>query len=199
MTKIILMIVEKAIYAYVILLGIRIVFSWFKPVIDGTSSKNVNKLWHYLCFVTGPYLAFFGRFKKFRSNTFDFSPLVGIYALLVVNQVIGLFELVTRISLNVIVFILILGIWEALRLILFFFLFLCVVRLAGIFFREVRLGRFLNIIDLAIQPFTLFILRVGNKNMKYQTILFMCIGIIAVVCIAGNFSFQPLYRLIVGA
>ncbi len=196
MTRTILVILDRLIYAYIILLGIRIVLSWFKPFIDGTSSKNVSKLWHYLCLITGPYIALFSRFKIFRSDAFDFSPLVAVYSLLVVNQILGLFELANRITLNSIIIILVLAVWEALRLILFFFFFLCIIRLAGIFFQGARLGRFLSVIDLAIQPFTSFVLRVSQKTLKYQTILYLCIGVISIVCMAGTFSFQQLYTIL---
>jgi hypothetical protein len=196
MTKIILMIFEQLIYVYILLIGLRIVFSWFKPSIDGKSSRNVSKLWHYLCLITGPYLALFSRFKMLRSDTFDFSPVIAVFVLLVASQIVSLFAIANGLSFNHIVIIIVLGVWEALRLILIFFLFLCSVRLIGIFFREARLGRFLNVIDLAIQPLTSFIIRVTHKKLKYQTILILCIGIIAVICIAGSFSFQKLYSVI---
>jgi uncharacterized protein YggT (Ycf19 family) len=193
MTMIILLVLEKLIYIYIFIVCMRIVFSWFKPVIDGKSSKNVSKLWHYLCLITGPYLALFKGLKRFRTNAFDFTPAIAVLVLLAASQVIGLFTVAERITFGVIIIILVLGVWEAIRLLLIFFFALCVVRFIGIFFHDGLMGKFLDVVDLALQPFTSFILRITNKKLSYQTILVLCLGVIAVVCIAGSLSFAPLY------
>jgi hypothetical protein len=196
MTMLILAICRSLIYIYVFLVSLRVVFSWFKPVIDGTSSRNVSKLWHNLCLITGPYLAFFKGLKQFQSKVFDYTPFLAIFVLLFFAQAIGLIPLVYHVSLLKIVIVIVLAIWEAMRLMLIFFLALCVVRLIGLYFEEELLRKFLKVVDLALQPITAFTLRVSHKRLCYQTILFLCIGAIIVICIAGSFSFASLYTVL---
>jgi YggT family protein len=193
-TEVILFLVNKLLYVYILLIGIRIVFSWFKPSLDVKSHKGGNKVWHNLCLITGPYLALFRGVKSMRSRGFDYTPIAAVFVLLVASQVIRLFDIARHITLVNIFIIFILGVWEALFAILSFLLILCVVRLIGIFFREGPFGRFLDVIDLALQPFVSFILRLTRNGLNYQNILILCIGFLVTVCIAGSFSFQTLYR-----
>lgn len=181
-------------YVYIFLLTIRIVFSWFKPNIDTRCRSNTSKIWHYLCLVTGPYLALFRGLKDFKSGAFDYSPIVAVFALLVVTRSAGLVLLATRMTPEVIIVALFLGIWEAFEIILLFFFFLCVVRLLGLFISNRTFDRFLNTIDIALQPFVSIILKVTHRRLAYPTILLLCIALIAVICIAGNFSLKSLYR-----
>jgi hypothetical protein len=131
-----------------------------------------------------------------RRGVFDFSPIAALLTLLVTGQIIGLFSVAGKVTFGMILIVIILGIWEAVRMLLIFFLFLCIIRLLGIFFHNGPFRRFLNIIDLALQPFISFIIKVTHRELNYQTLLFLCIGFLAVICIAGSFSFHSLYRIL---
>jgi uncharacterized protein YggT (Ycf19 family) len=193
-TRIILTVFNLILYIYIFLVTIRIVFSWFRPNIDSRCRDDESKLWHYLCLITGPFLALFSRFKNLRTGSFDYTPIIAVFTLLVASQVTGLLRLAGHASIANLILAVFLGIWEAFQIILFFSLFLCVIRILGLFIRNRPFDRFLDVIDLALQPFVAFILTVSHRKLSYQAMLFICIVLISIISIAVGFSLKPFYR-----
>ena len=155
---------------YLFLLFIRILFTWFSPSVDG-------KLWHYLCLITGPYLALFKGIKFLRRGKFDFTPILAISLLAFCNQIIVqirmYLEQANSFSVWILLALILLSIWNIISFILIFFGILCVIRLVSIVFHLNKSHTILKVIDLAIQPLISVVMRIIPRKMDYVQLLFL--------------------------
>jgi len=186
---IILKTISTCIYLYLFLLIIRILFSWFKPSIDG-------KLWHYLCLLTGPYLRLFKGIKPLREGIFDFTPIVAISLLAVINQILDklVFYFQTKVgfSLGILLSIMVETIWGILCLIIAFFAIVGIIRLLSILFHSNPNSGLLRTADLAIQPIIVLVMKFIPKRLDYIKLLFLTILLLAGLWLLAYFSFDKL-------
>ncbi|MBN2441064.1 MAG: YggT family protein [Spirochaetales bacterium] len=178
---------------YLFLLFIRIICTWFKPSVDG-------KLWHYLCLITGPYLALFKGIKFLRRGIFDFTPILAISLLGVTNQILQRiilhFEAGFGFSIIVLLALIVLSVWNIVSFVLLFFDILCVIRLIGIFLHINKTHKVLQIIDMAIQPITSIVMKIIPKKLDYVKLLFLSFLFLTAIWLSGIFIFNYVARLI---
>jgi uncharacterized protein YggT (Ycf19 family) len=177
---------------YIFLLFIRILCSWFRPSVDG-------KLWHYLCLITGPYLALFKSIKILRRGIFDFTPVLAIALLGFCNQIfqhlIAHFEAGLPFTLGVPLAYVIVSLWDIISFIIMFFGILCIIRLVSIFLRVNQSHNVLKIIDLAIQPLVSIVMKIIPKKMDYVQLLFLNFLFLIMIWLGGRLIFDFLTTL----
>ena len=76
-------VINVALIVYMLLIVLRIMASWFRGVAPGGAA---NTLTSYLRQATDPYLQLFQRFTFLRAGGMDFTPLAGIFVLVVASE-----------------------------------------------------------------------------------------------------------------
>ena len=76
-------VINVALIVYMLLIVLRIMASWFRGVAPGGAA---NTLTGYLRQATDPYLQLFQRFTFLRAGGMDFTPLAGIFVLVVASE-----------------------------------------------------------------------------------------------------------------
>lgn len=171
---------------YSTLIVIRIMFSW---VMRGRSMDS-NKITMYLAKITDPYLNFFRGMKMSRAGTLDFSPVIALLVLNIVQSVLAVVGSYGKITVPVLLVIVVRGMWEY----LFRFLMLVVIILLGIrvfmtYTHSPAASRWIPMIDRIINKPVCWVwsLIYGNKNIDenrlaltsliFYTVLFFIIKI----------------------
>ncbi|MBN2738518.1 MAG: YggT family protein [Spirochaetales bacterium] len=185
--------ISTIIMVYTILIVMRILLSWFRGAIDG-------KPWHYLCVITGPYLALFRGAAFLRRGGFDFTPLLAISVLnmlqMFFSRLAYSFALGVMISLKVILYIIIFCLWNTFSMLLVFFAILAGIRLITIYFLPNPASPILANLDRLVQPIVEIPLRFMPKKSSYQLILITTIVLLIAIVIIGNFSLTALNRFL---
>jgi YggT family protein len=181
-------------FVYILLLTIRIIITWFKPEVDG-------KLWHYLCLLTGPYLAWFKEIKALRKGVFDFTPVLAISILFFIQQAIDriIFYLkkMGRLSIGIGLSAFFSALWNVIFWVIIFFGILSVIRFFNIFFHRKPELSFMGTIDLALQPLVAFVMKFIPRKLEYPKLLFLSMLLIATLLLLGSFSVYYLTQLLV--
>ncbi|MBN1697685.1 MAG: YggT family protein [Spirochaetales bacterium] len=187
-------VISSFLFVYILLVTIRIIFTWFKPEVDG-------KPWHYLCLITGRYLAMFRGIKGLRKGVFDFSPVLAISILFFVQQVIDrvIFYLRTmgKFSLGIGLSVLFSSLWNSIFWISIFFGILCIIRFYNIFFHRTPDADIMGTIDLALQPMVAFVMKFLPRKCEYPKLLFVSILFLATILLLGSLFVYYLGRLLV--
>ena len=108
--------------AYMLLIFIRILLTWFGKGSFGRASEMLGAL-------TDPYLNYFRRFTFLRFGMIDFSPIAAIIILVVVQNVLSTILVFGKVTLGIILAILLQASWSAVSFLLTFFIILIAVRL----------------------------------------------------------------------
>ncbi len=108
--------------AYMLLIFIRILLTWFGRGSFGRASELLGA-------VTDPYLNYFRRFTFLRFGMIDFSPIAAIIILVVAQNILNTILTFGRVTLGIILAILLQASWSAVSFLLTFFIILIAVRL----------------------------------------------------------------------
>jgi len=110
------------IVVYLLLLGLRILLSWFRGAAHG-------RAWELLQRVTDPYLAAFAQLRFLRRGPFDFTPLAALLTLVVALELSNTLQVTGRLTLAIVLAALTAALWSGVSFLLLFFLILAVLRL----------------------------------------------------------------------
>ncbi len=124
-----LRVVEGVLIAYLILISLRILLSWFRASVYG-------RPWELLVQATEPYLAVFRRLAFLRRGMFDFSPLAAILVLVIALDLVGAIRAAGRITLGMFLGVVVRALWSGLAFLMFFFLILTIVRAVMLTFQR---------------------------------------------------------------
>lgn len=184
-------VLAAVLHIYMILLIIRVLLTW-------VSMDHGQPVIRILTSITDPYLNWFRRFRFLTLGSVDFSPLA---ALLVVNFLANIAEMVGsygQISIGIILAVLVQLVWGIVSFFLFLIGILAVVRLLAIRFRW---GSPLlwNYLDNVLQPLAATLGRVLRpKTFMAYTSTLLILGISSLVlALAGNWSISRLAMVLV--
>jgi YggT family protein len=169
------------------------IYSWFKPSVDG-------KLWNTMCLLTGPYLALFKGIKSLRKGAVDYTPLVAVSVLVFCNQILESiiyhFEHVNKFSIFILFGYVLSAIWNIASYIIIFFGILCLIRLITMVFHVKANKSYLNVIDLAVQPVISAVMKIIQRKLAYEQLLFVTLLSLAAILLLGTFLFRFLSALL---
>jgi YggT family protein len=163
-----------------LLIFIRIILSWF------SGNSGLGRPFYILCSITDPYLNYFRRFRALRSRNIDFSPIVALAVLSIVNNIVATVARFGRISIGVI-FALCLGIlWSAVSFIIGFLIFVLILRFAAYIISADIYTPFWRIIDTIAAPVQFRINRIlfRERIVHYTTGLIVSIISLVILGIA---------------
>ena len=177
--------------AYMLLLIIRILLTWFStPRGDGTF-RILEK-------ITDPYLSLFRRIPFLRTERIDFTPLAAFLVLGVVINIFNTLAAYGKITLGVILAIIVSALWSSLSWILTFFIILMVIRLIALFMEANSVSPLIQTLDIVIRPvltwFTRIIFR--GRFPVYRTVILYSLLSLLLVSFLGRLLIRLLLRLL---
>ena len=118
-------VINVALIIYLLLIVLRIMASWFRGVAPGDA---VNTLVNYLRQVTDPYLQLFYRFTFLRAGGMDFTPMAGIFVLVVATEMTRQLANQQRVTAGYFLGVSVFAAWRMASIIVLVFLVACVAR-----------------------------------------------------------------------
>ncbi len=181
-------VVSSAISIYMIVLFIRILMTWFQGVRHGRTMEILRR-------VTDPYLNWFRRFEIFRFGNFDFSPVVAILSLSVLNTIAIQLANAGPITLGFILALVLSAVWSAFSFFVLFFLILTVIRLVGLLLRK-DAGHFWFVLDQILDGVVNRVSRpfMRGRFLSHRDGLLIFAGVDLAILLIGN----PVVDLITG-
>jgi len=161
---------------YMTILFVRIVLTWFSWLRHGT-------LYSLLARITDPYLHWFRRFPL-RLGTIDFSPVVAITTLSLVNSIVSQLAGSGRITVGIILFIILNMAGNMAFFVLGFLILICALRLIAQLARFDTRNQFWYMVDSIFQPVAYKITRTIFKN-RIINFTHSCLISIAILVIAN--------------
>ncbi|HAL94245.1 MAG TPA: YggT family protein [Rectinema sp.] len=169
-------IVSSLVSLYMVLCIIRIFFSWIPSLTDTKWGKLIARL-------TDPYLNLFRGFSLFRTTAVDFSPIVALAVLSVLNNLFMTLSYAVRITLGFILSLLLDAAWSAISFVLGFFLVISVIRIIGFLARIAVLHPLWQILDGIINPLLFRINKIIYRGRAVQYLQGLITGFVAVLVV----------------
>lgn len=168
---------------YMVVIFIRILLTWFR-------GANLGRAEEILSAVTDPYLNWFRRHLSVQFGAFDFSPVVAILALGLVNNIATQLAFAGTITLGYVAAMLVSAVWSVLSFFITFFLILSVVRLVGLLGGFDGGGRIWSVLEQIINPVLQPSVRplLRGRFTTYRDSLLMFSGILVAVWIVGRIA-----------
>jgi YggT family protein len=118
-------VINVALIIYLLLIVLRIMASWFRGVAPGAAA---NTLINYLRQATDPYLQLFYRFTFLRTGGMDFTPLAGIFVLVVASEMTRQLATQQQVTAGYFLGVSVFAAWRMASVIVLVFLVACVAR-----------------------------------------------------------------------
>ncbi|HNV36021.1 MAG TPA: YggT family protein [Rectinema sp.] len=184
-------IVSSLVSLYMILCIVRIFFSWIPSLTDTKWGRLIAGL-------TDPYLNLFRGFSLFRTPAIDFSPIVALAVLSVLNNLFMTLSYAVRITLGFILSLLLDAAWSAISFLLGFFLVISLIRIIGFLARIAVLHPLWQILDGIINPLLFRINRIIYRGRTVQYLQGLITGFIVVLVMRtlGGFLVRLLTSLL---
>jgi len=176
---------------YSILLLVRIIISWFGSF---ASSKPVE----LLCSITDPYLNWWRNKFSIRIGFLDFSSVLAIVSLSVIQNILFSLAYFERITIGYLLSILLMSLWSVLSFIIGFCIIIIVLRLIAYLTNRNIYSPFWQVIDSISQPLLYRLNRIfyGKRIGSYLNGIIFSLVLLAVVWIGGGFVFPKIARLL---
>ncbi|MBN1646387.1 MAG: YggT family protein [Spirochaetales bacterium] len=178
-----LLVVNGIIMAYIIILSIRILMSWFM-----NEQVQSSREYGVLVKITEPYLSVFRRLGMLRFKQFDLSPVAGILFLQLVSYILLGIVSSTKLTLGHIIVFIIGGIWSIFSFLLVFLLILFVIKIIVLLTRANTASRFVITIDSLLHPVMgwINVKFFRRRILQYRNSLFICSSILIILLVGGN-------------
>ena len=118
-------VINIALICYMALIALRIMSTWFR----GTAADGAaNTITHYLRQVTDPYLQLFHRFGFLRAGGMDFTPMAGIFVLVVAAEMTRQLANQQQVTMAYFLGVSVFAAWRMASIVVLVFLVACVAR-----------------------------------------------------------------------
>ena len=176
---------------YSLLIVIRILLTWFE-------STRYSRPAQILSRITDPYLDWWRRTMKFRLGILDFSPIVAIIALSIVQTILATIALHGRISLGIVLAVCLSALWSAVSFVLAFCCIVLVLRMIAYLGNRDMYGLFWQTVDTISRPILYRINRIifGRRIMGYMTSIIVSLVALGALWVAGRIAVRLLVKLL---
>lgn len=171
-------IVSVVVSIYMLLCIVRIFFSWVPSLMTTRWGRLIADL-------TDPYLELFRPIALFRTPNVDFSPIVALAVLSVVNNLFVTLSYAVRITLGFILSLLLDAAWSAVSFLLGFFLVVVFIRIIGVIARLATLHPLWQILDGIINPVLFRVNTLIYRGRAVQYLQGLITGFVVVLVVRG--------------
>ena len=186
-------VINLALVCFMVLIVLRIVSMWFRGPASGSAIDTAS---HYLRQVTDPYLQLFHRFTFLRAGGMDFTPMAGIFVLVVASEMARQLANQQQVTMGYFLGVSIFAAWRMASIVVLVFLVACVARFVTLRFlgrTDTPLARMVNALAQApVRAVSRYIsLREAGSEANY---LLLTIVILFGTWIAGRVATEFLVR-----
>jgi YggT family protein len=176
---------------YMVVILVRVIMTWFRGIHTGRAEA-------FLASITDPYLDWFRRNVPVRFGALDFSAVVGILALGVLNTIANQLAFAGTITFGFVLAIIVSAVWSVVSFFLTLFLIAAGIRLVGMLANIDHGGRFWIILEQIVNPALQTTVRpfLRGRFTNYRDSLLIFIGIFLGALIAGRVLIGVLVGLI---
>ncbi len=169
-------IVGAVVSLYMLLCIVRIFFSWMPSLMNTKWGSLIARF-------TDPYLDLFKAISLFRTQTIDFSPIVALAVLSVINNLFMTLSYAVRITLGFILSLILDAGWSAVSFLLGFFLVIAIIRIIGFVARFATLHPLWQILDGILNPLLFRINRLIYRGRAVEYLQGLITGFVAVLIV----------------
>ena len=186
-------VINIALVCFMVLIVLRIMSTWFR----GTAEDGaVNTVSHYLRQITDPYLQLFHRFTFLRAGGMDFTPLAGIFVLVVASEMTRQLANQQQVTMGYFLGVSLFAAWRMASIVVLVFLVACVARFVTLRFlgrTDTPIARMVSTLAQApVSVVSRYIsLREAGSEVNY---LLLTIVILFAIWIAGRVATEFLVR-----
>ena len=186
-------VINIALVCFMVLIVLRIMSTWFR----GTAEDGaVNTVSHYLRQITDPYLQLFHRFTFLRAGGMDFTPLAGIFVLVVASEMTRQLANQQQVTMGYFLGVSLFAAWRMASIVVLVFLVACVARFVTLRFlgrTDTPIARMVSTLAQApVSVVSRYIsLREAGSEVNY---LLLTIVILFATWIAGRVATEFLVR-----
>ncbi|MDR0322308.1 MAG: YggT family protein [Treponema sp.] len=176
---------------YTLLIFVRIILSWFADSVSGKPVEILSR-------ITDPYLDWWRRNINLRIGFLDFSAVVALVFLSVIQSILLTLAAAERITLGNILAIVLSSVWSIVSFIILFFIIIIILRaIAYITSRDIY-SPFWNTINTISQPVMYRMNRIifGNKTGNYMTGMLVTLLLLIVLLVGGKMLMPFLVNLL---
>ncbi len=183
--------VSTAVSIYMLLIFFRIILTWFGQAPTGRLVEIISR-------ITDPYLNVFRGVGVFGGLPVDFSPVLALITLSILNNIITRIAFAAQITLGIVLAEVLGALWAAASFIVFLFLVFGVIRLVGFMFHVNTAGRFWITLDRLLQPLAYrLVSKVSRgRSTSYQNALLLYAGVLVLVLLLGSFLISSLVNVL---
>jgi YggT family protein len=171
-------VVSAIVSIYMLLCIVRIFFSWVPSLMTTKWGRLIARF-------TDPYLDLFRSIALFRTPNVDFSPIVALAVLSVVNNLFVTLSYAVRITLGFILSLLLDAAWSAVSFLLGFFLVVVFIRTIGVVGRLATLHPLWQILDGIINPLLFRVNRLIYRGRAVNYLQGLITGFVVVLVARG--------------
>ncbi len=167
--------------AYMLLIFLRILLTWF-------GKDNFGRASELLGMITDPYLNYFRRFSFLRAGMLDFSPIAGVIVLVVALNILNTLSIFGKVTFGIVLAIILQAAWSAVSFLLTFFIILIAVRLFIELISPDAYSPIKTTLEAIVNPVVLYTknMFVRKKFISYKVQMAMTGGILIILSIGGN-------------
>jgi YggT family protein len=172
---------------YILIIFIRIMLTWFH-------GPALGRPMQILIAITEPYLAWFRRIPVLRTDRIDFSPIIALIVLVILQNITSTIARLGTISLGIVLGLIISALWSAISFLLVFFIILIVVRIIGWLLNANSVSPIWQTLDLLLHPvvYRVSTLFSGGRPLTYPVSLAITGGTFLVASLVLRFLVQLL-------
>jgi len=189
--KLIIGFLATAVSIYSLLIFIRIILSWFSGMFSGG-------LFKFLTSITDPYLDWWRNRVTLNIGFLDFSAVIGIVVLGIVQRILHSLSVSEVITLGSILSLILMSAWSIASFILGFCIIILILRLIAYLTNSDIYSQFWSIIDSVSQPILYRLNRIflGNRIGGYLNGIVRSILVLVVIMVGGSIAVRVLARLL---
>ncbi len=130
---------------YMLVCALRVFMTWLPGMNLGRAGDLVKA-------VVDPYLSYFSRFKLFRTERVDFSPIVALSVLSVANNFLSSVAVSGRVSIGFLLSLVVGAFWSAVSFVLSFLALCVLARILVLVFKWNSFHPLWNVVDAIVNP-----------------------------------------------
>ncbi|MDR1390508.1 MAG: YggT family protein [Treponema sp.] len=163
---------------YQILIFIRIILTWFPGF-------GFGSFYFFLCAICDPYLNWFRRFRFTRRGVFDFSAIIAVVVLSLVNRVLKTWARMGGMRAGIVLALVLNSVWNIFLWFGGFFIIVLVIRLVAYLVNANIYSPFWHFVDLIAQPVMYRICRIffPTRFLHYLARIIISIFVLAVLVV----------------
>lgn len=120
-------VINAALIVYLLLIVLRIMSTWLGGMAPGGAARTFT---HYLRQATDPYLQLFYRFSFLRAGGLDFTPMAGVFVLVVASEMTRQLANAEQVTAGDFLGVAVFAAWRMASVVLLMFLVACIARFA---------------------------------------------------------------------